>query len=404
MRANPEPPVALYVEAPTGALARAFASLLAADLATHKLPAVVLDAPTPAAAEGLAREKDLRSLLRVTLSADNSRLVARGDVLSTWVNFWAGSAPTRTAAAAALAATVDADLQAMTLASATSVPANPAASLQLALRVIARLSLPPAALAVADLNGDRRAEIIALTDDELRVLSADGATLAQYDLRSLPPASRPAREPFGAVTAQAGRISWLSGRRAHGGSVAFAAGALEPLGPTDELPLDGVTVRPVPGLNALAAEVGWFGKPLTLPAPLTTTSTRAGLSLFLFANGSGALSRGVPPTAVFWGASSAAVLTDLDGDGTPELLATSPRFFPDGDEVKVLQVSAVEAVAGHAGQLSEATAVWSGATPRGRVLACAAGDLDADGAEEVVLGVWLSDGTGELYVARRITP
>ncbi|MBS1152281.1 MAG: repeat domain protein [Myxococcaceae bacterium] len=384
-RATPEAPVAIHVEAPTPALARAFASLLAAELAARKLSPVVLEAPSPAVAERLARERDLRSLVRVSLAAENTRLVARGDVLPTWVNFWAGSTPTRSGPAAAVAATVDADLQAMTL-------------------VLARLAAPPAAIAVADLDGDKRGEIVVLTDDELLVLAADGKTIARADLRSLPPAARPTRESFGAISLQPGRIAWLSGRRAHGEALTFAAGALKSAGPIDELALDGVTVKAVPGINAFAAEASWFGKPVTLPAPLTTTNSRGGSSLFLFANGTGAITRGVPPVAVFSGAPSAAVIADLDGDGSFELLATSARSFPDGDEVKVLPIAAVEALAARAGSLSEGTPVWSGTTPRGRVLCAAAGDLDGDGAEEVVLGSWLADGTGELHLARRIAP
>lgn len=404
LRASLEAPVAVHVEAPTPALSRAFGSLVAAELATKKLSPVVIDALTAGAAERTAREKDLRSLVRVTLTAENTRIVARGDVLHTWVNFWAGSAPTRSGAATALAATVDADLQAMTLASVTPSTIPSAAPLKLALGVLAKLSAPPAAIAVGDLDGDKRAEIVVLTDDELLVLSSEGRVVARSDLRGMAASTRPTRESFGAVALQAGRVAWLSGRRAHGELLSFAAGTLRTTGSTDELALDGVTVRLVPGLNAFAAEAGWFGKPVTLPAPLTTTSSRGGVSLFLFANGTGAVTRGVPPTSVFSSAPSAAVIADVDGDGIVELVATSARYFPEGDEVKVIPIVAVEAIGARGGALTEGAPVWSGSTPRGRVLSSAAGDLDGDGAEEVVLGSWLADGTGELHVARRIAP
>ena len=403
-RATPEAPTAIFVEAPTAALARAFGSLLAAELAARKLSPVVLDAPSAVAAERIAREKDFRSLVRVTIAAENTRIVARGDVLQTWVNFWAGSAPTRSGPATALAATVDADLQAMTLASVTASAVPSTAPLKLALGVLARLAAPPAAIAIADLDGDKHAEIAVLTDDEVIVLAADGRTIARYDLRGLPASNRPTRESFGALWLQPGRLSWISGRRAHAETLAFNAGTLKAAGPVDELSLDGVGVRLVAGLNAFAAEASWFGKPLTLPAPLTATNTRAGVCLFLFANGTGAVTRGAPPTSVFSGAPSAAVIADVDGDGIPELVATSAHFFPDGDEIRVIPIAAVEAIAARAGSLAEGTPVWSGSTPRGRVLVAAAGDLDGDGAEEVVLGSWLADGTGELHVARRIAP
>jgi hypothetical protein len=403
-RAELEAPVAVHVEAVNPALARAFGSLLAAEFSKKQLSPVVLDAASPVIAERIAREKDLRTLVRVTLAAENTRIVARGDVVHTWVNFWAGSAPTRSGPATALAATVEADLQAMTLASAAPSVVPTSAPLKLALGVLAKLSAPPAAIAIADLDGDKRAEIAVLTDDEVLVLAADGRTIARADLRGMAPAARPTRESFGAVSLQTGRLSWISGRYAHGETLAFAAGTLKSSGPVDEVALDGITVRLIPGLNSFAAEAGWFGKPVTLPAPLTATHSRGGISLFLFANGTGAITRGVPPTALFSAAPSAAVLADVDGDGAPEVVATSARFFPDGDEVRVIPVAAVEAVNARSGVLSEAAASWSGATPRGRVLSSAAGDLDGDGAEEVVLGSWLADGSGELHVARRVAP
>ena len=254
-RAALEAPVAVHVEAPTPALARAFGSLLAADLAAKKLAPVVLEAPSAAAAERLAREKDFRSLVRVTLAAENTRIVARGDVLQTWVNFWAGSAPTRTGPAAALAATVDADLQAMTLASVSSSTVAPStAPLKLALGVLAKLPAPPVAIAIADLDGDKRPEIVVLTDDEVLVLAADGRTIARADLRGQPASARPTRESFGAISLQSGRLAWLSGRRAHGEALSFSGGVLKSIGPIDELSLEGVTVDGV--LDPSAYRIG----------------------------------------------------------------------------------------------------------------------------------------------------
>ncbi|MBL8955299.1 MAG: hypothetical protein JNK82_31285, partial [Myxococcaceae bacterium] len=79
---------------------------------------------------------------------------------------------------------------------------------------------------------------------------------------------------------------------------------------------------------------------------------------------------------------------------------SSPRDAADGDEVKALTLSAAHARQARGGSIGEAAPLWAGATPRGRVLTALGADLDGDKNEEVILGVWLNDGTGELLVMR----
>jgi hypothetical protein len=84
----------------------------------------------------------------------------------------------------------------------------------------------------------------------------------------------------------------------------------------------------------------------------------------------------------------------------PELLLSSTRYACDSDELKVLSLAQALALQARSASAVESPLLWSGATPRGRAIAALGADLDGDKVDEVVLGVWLSDGTGELLVAR----
>ena len=85
----------------------------------------------------------------------------------------------------------------------------------------------------------------------------------------------------------------------------------------------------------------------------------------------------------------------------PEVAITSTKFFPDGDELRVLSLAAAENLQSRGAPVIEATPLWRASTPRGRAMVSAVGDLDGDGADELLLGAWLSDGTGEIQVVRR---
>ena len=397
---KPEPPVAVHVEAPSPSLANAVASALAAELSRRGLPAVVL-LGSEANAEGAARARDLRTLVRLSVSLEGSALQARGDALGTWVNFWSGQTPTRPAFSAALAQHVDADEEVLAWARAPNAAPG---LLKLSIGVLAHLPARPAALLMADLDGDKKAEVVVLTDDELLALSPEGKTLARYDLRGFAAAKSACREPFGALALSSApvRLTWLSARRAHGETLSYSNGAFHPVAPADAVALEGFTAHLMPGLNVLGADLVFQGKPLEAPAPLHSLSARDGLLALVLEGGALSLSRGAFAAPGLKGAGSASVLADLDGDGTPELVTTSKAFFPEPDEVKVMAARDAEAAQAKGGAVTDVAALWQGPTPRGRALVAAAGDLDGDGSDEVVLGAWLSDDTGELQVVRRV--
>ena len=68
----------------------------------------------------------------------------------------------------------------------------------------------------------------------------------------------------------------------------------------------------------------------------------------------------------------------------------------------MLPLAQLQALQARGGSTVEATALWQGATPRGRAIVALGADLDGDKAEEIVVGVWLPDGTGELLVVRAV--
>ena len=392
------PPVGVYVEATATPLARVVSSLLTSRLAAARLAPVAIDAKDATDAERLARERGAASLVRLTVQVEGTRLVARGDALGTTVNFWSGRVPTRSGPAAALSFAVNADAQALMLAGGPPAALLP---MELWLSSLGRLPQVPAALALADLDGDRRAEILVLTHDRLVVLGADGKTLAKAEL-SAPLSLRPSREPFGLIAVAQGRVLVWSGRRER--PEAFEGGLLlKPLGPVDGFKVDGVGLAIEAGSNRIAPEVTWGGRSAVMPVGVQAVSLFGTMALVCFADGTGAITRGATVTTRVSGVGTGSVLADLDGDGSPEVVVTSARTVGDVDELRVLPLSAFEAAQTRGGVAGEATPLWQQPL-KGRAVVAATGDLDGSGADEVVLGLWQTDGTGEILLLRRVKP
>jgi hypothetical protein len=391
-----EPPVGIYVEGAPAPLERAFASLLASRLAGAHLAPVVIDAKDASEAEQIARARGVRSLARLTLEVKEARLTARGDALSTWVNFWSGATPTRSGPALALTGSTEVDAQARALA---ELPPAAAPPLTLALAPLVRLPEVPAAIALGDLNGDQRDEVLVLSGDQLLAYDAQGRELWHAALQQ-PDATRPCRDPFGLVSVVAGKVLAWSARRERPELFSLSG---KPLGAADGLTLDTIALRADPGFNRFLPEVTWAGKAVTLPAALQAVSVFGALALVVYPDGTASLPRGAAPTARLVGVGSGSALADLDGDGTPELVLSSTRTVGVEDEVRVLTLAEADALAARQGLVVEASPAWQQPLA-GRALVAASGDLDGDGADETVLGTWLSDGAGELVILKRVTP
>jgi hypothetical protein len=403
-----EAPVGLYVRGESADLARAFETLLAADLGSRKVPCVPVAATGPIDAERAARQMGMRSLVRLNVTLESGKVLVRGDVLGTWVNFWSGNAATRPASpAAALEGATDADAKALALATMPSAaPHKPPTELKLVGAAFARLPVPPAALAAGDVDGDGRAEVVVLTDEEVLVFSPLGRLLARRDHRVLPESPTPCREPFGtvAVLSKPTRIAYLSAKRARGELLTYDRGTLRAVGTFDEAPLARVgdaelTGALVPGQNVFAGPLTLGTAHWVLNAPFSTLSTHAapGGNAFLVVapDGSGSLSSGSPmaPASKLSGLGAGSALADVDGDGRPEICTSSPRHAPEVDELRISSLNGTAA----------GPELWRTAElPKGaRILQIVPADLDGEGTEALIVGLWLPDGSGELDVFRR---
>ena len=408
--ARPEAPVALSLTGGAPELRRAFETLLAARLASAGLAPVVLETPSPEAAEALARAQGARALVRLTLGADGGQVFARGDLLGTWVNFWSGRTPTRPPSpAAALARDVEADAASLALAAvkpAAPAPTSPELprAVKLVGALLTHLPTPPAALAAGDLTGDGRDEVVVLTERAVQVFAADGHLLAERSLDVLPPSPATTREPFGAVAVLASppRIAAATTRFAHGEVLVLENGSLRFVSRLEGVPLDAEARGAfVPGQTAFLPEVrlGPEGEPRLggSPLPFTTFSAAQGRVLLVRPDGTGAFhARPSAAPVPLSGLGAGSALGDVDGDGTPELLSTLPELNPTPDVLRVFKTNG--------GASTAQEPLWQGPLPPGRALQVVTANLDGDAAREVVVGLTQADGTGALYLLRQGAP
>jgi len=419
--ASPEPPLAVHLAGESTDLGRGFATLLLSELALRKLGPTAVSAPSPEAAEAIAREGGARSLLRLSVGLNRGDLQAKGDLISIWVNFWSGRANGRSnRAAAVIFAAVEADAQALAMAS--ELPA-PTGGIKLEGARFADLPQWTAAIAAGDLDGDGRDEVVAITNDEIFAFSPEGRLLARRDLRPLGDSATPCREPFGAISIQSQRIAYFSAARRQGEILALdvARGAFRSLGSLNEAPLAAqgetqVWGSFVPGRSAFASDLRLgSGEAWSVRGPLWTLSlfaaSKGPRSLIAFADGTASWFGGVGiPRGRQFRSSAAAI--DIDGDGEPQIVTTSSRYRAEPDELRVLESPANDGPAPAASpavdggtddvplQLHER---WREPIRGGWALQVVGAHLMPGKPAQIVVGVWRPDGSGELQIFRKVS-
>lgn len=400
-----EGPVGLSVETKDAAFTRAVATVLCGRLTRAKLSCEVLEAP-PDKALAIAKARELSTLIRLTVTTDATTFFAKGDALETWRNFWAGEQPTRGPRATALGLSYELDAETAALSGVSLTPTPmPNVPLELKLTSLARWNTVPVALAAGDLDGDKRTEIVVLLGEDVVVLSPEAKVLARYDLASAPPATATLREPFGALAVLQGppRVIAWSGKRARAEVLGFSGTTLKPVGAQDTIPLDVLGARLEPGLNRFLPDIAVGAQRTRLPGGFQATSSRNGVTLIVWPDGTGTVTRQLPPTGRMLDVGCGSALADVDRDGVPELLVSSSRTAGDADELRLLPLAVAEGLAINGQSTRSTTPSWQ-ATLKGRAIVMSGADLDGDGGEEFVFGTWLADGTGELWVAKRVVP
>jgi hypothetical protein len=262
------------------------------------------------------------------------------------------------------------------------------------------LGAPLLAVAAGSLDGDERAELVALTAAEvvvLRLTATDGSVLARHRLPGPAAAPRP-RDPVGTLVLRrtAGEVEIVarSSDLAEGVVLALERGALVERGRVAGFPLCGGRAELVPGLNHFAPDrVSWDGaSAIELPAAFAAATCFAGLvdprGYPIEAAGAVDLDGRLhlrcagrdgpcePPVAgPIDDAGYAFAVIDLDRDGRPELALARASAPGELDEVRVL------------GRKNGAAHPLHRRRFHGGVVGLVAADADGDGADELIVAV-----------------
>jgi len=404
---------ALVVETRAPALAAPLGSALDAALASRGYSVTILRGPAEAEAAARAAGQDWLVRVQAGLVPGRRELGAVAELVPAWPSFFLQRQP---GAHAVPPRVVQARVPADPETSLLAREARPAGAPFAVVRALTRVPGRVLALAVGEPGAPGQPAIVAVTATALLVLSPAGEVRARRDLDAS--AWRPVRGPAAVVA-----VADLGGGRIalrHAGAPAAEVYALEgdrlaPVATLAAAPLcagDGGAVFGAfaPGTGMLLDELSPLVDPDARPAtarllygvtaarhsgPVAFAALGADLRLALL----GPDLRPVPAPAtpgepggpvVLPGVGTGFALADLDGDGTPEVVASSAD--PSGaDRLRVLPARAGAAPLLETGPLE------------GAVLSGAGGDLTGDGVDDAVLGAVVDGAAGAETILLLVT-
>jgi hypothetical protein len=394
--------VALAVLAPgSEGLREPLETALAAALARREQTVLPLRGSQLADAEGTARALGADLLLRVRASLGGSTLVLSGEVIPTRANFFLQRAPSaRGAGARLVTATAPADEQLRAL----TAPARPDVG---PIRLLPLVELPGRALAIAAGTAENGVRLAAVTPAGVSLLDPRGVQLAFHPLPP-PPAGPRVRDASAVISIGAfagGRLAYAaagwpegeilsaaSDELVHAAWIALApASAATPIAAGGAGALFGgfvqgrgvladlVSAFPDPGARPVSARELFAAAAAPRPGRVAYAVLGTDYSLRLL----GPTLAPVPPDIPAVGAGFA--LADLDGDGEPELVA-STATPGRSDRARVVRLGA------------RADVAFESSDVEGAFVAGAAADLTGDGLDDAVLAAVLPGGGTRLWI------
>lgn len=361
-----EAPLGLWVtSADTAGLGLPFSAMMQRRLAQAQKAPVRIEANDGLGAEAESRAQRLRALVRVTVTVDSRGLYARGDVVSTWSNFWSGASRQ---GPAPILSTLN-----------VFVPHAPAPKPYRPWALAPWLELPSVPLALASrAHGGVTQLAVAFSDSVATYVWGAARASASSPLAPLRGVVVPTRDPVA-------RFEDIDGGLRLWASTLERAGRI-PAGDNLSIDIDttvdaGFPGSPVPGRNAFLADA-------LRDAPWTNTSTACGHRLDVYATGIAALTVAGGTTRFSAGAGS---LVWETADHACWLLSTLAKVAEADDELRIWAVD-------HGTVAPQPAATLF--VPSGAVLSTAAGDFDGDGALDIAVGLERPNRAGAVWLLR----
>jgi hypothetical protein len=378
--------VLLAVEARPPALARLAETAIEAALAARGYAVTPHRGGGEPEAAARAARQDWLLRVRAGLVPGARELALVGELIPAWASFFLQRRPeARAIPPRVVQARAAADPETLLVAREGRPPGTPFATI----RPLARVAGRVLALAVGD-AGDGRTVIAVATPERLSVLLADGAPLAAHD--AIPGQAAPVRDPAAALAVGdfgGGRIA-VQRAGGRGEVLALREGRLEPAGSLDGAPLCAAEAGAlfgafVPGTGVFEDQLAPRVDPAARPrserrlygvaaaprgGPVAFAALGTDLRLALLGPDLAPARSAAPVEALATGSGFA--LADLDGDGTAELVASSPTPG-EPDRLRVLA------------PLARSPLLLESPPIAGAVLAGAGGDVTGDGLDDAVL-------------------